>query len=415
MKPNTRNEGKSSRPRRPSAGSGGWASRGRPEFRLNPKRQAFFILLAVVGIAIGYGLGLLSKESSQPAGKTETADRVVLHEPQQDLPSGQNPAIVRPYEEPLPKDIIENPVDPGDLMALPTLKVTVETPGTAEPTPQPVTKTLTVPDKEQTKESEPANKPFEQADPLPAKPGNKPETGIEQLAQAVPMPGAITKPIAKIAIIIDDLGIDTPRTARAIKLKGPLTLSFLTYASRLKKQTKAARDAGHELWMHIPMEPGSPDIDPGPNVLLTGLPKEELRASIQWNLKQFSGHVGINNHMGSRFTADLEGIRVVMEELKKRDLMFLDSITSGRSVARKAAREAGVPFIGRNIFIDHLDDFMEIKKRLAEVERLARKSGYAVAIGHPREKTLRVIGPWLDTVESKGFRLVPLSALIKKP
>jgi polysaccharide deacetylase 2 family uncharacterized protein YibQ len=119
--------------------------------------------------------------------------------------------------------------------------------------------------------------------------------------------------------------------------------------------------------------------------------------------------------MGSRFTANLEGIRLVMEELKKRDLMFLDSITSVRSVAQRAAREAGVPFIGRNIFIDHLDETPEIIKRLAEVERLARKSGYAVAIGHPREKTLRVIGPWLDTIESKGFRLVPLSALIKKP
>jgi len=73
------------------------------------------------------------------------------------------------------------------------------------------------------------------------------------------------------------------------------------------------------------------------------------------------------------------------------------------------------PFIGRNIFIDHLDESNEIQKRLDEVELLARKSGYAVAIGHPREKTLRVIGPWLDTVENKGFQLVPLSALIQKP
>ena len=415
MNPNARNKRKTSGFGRDSAESGEGSSRKPPEFRLNPMRQAFFVLLAVIGIAIGYGLGLLSKESSQKSEKMEPAGRVVLQEPRQESPPGQSPAIVRAYEEPLPKDIIENPVDPGNLMALPTLKVTVETPGTAEPASQPVMKTVLEPDKETANKSEPENKTPTQADPLPEKPENKPEAKVEQLAQAMPIPRDVTKTIGKIAIVIDDLGLDTPRTARAIKLKGPLTLSFLTYASGLEKQTKAARDAGHELWMHIPMEPGSPDIDPGPNVLLTGLPKEELRASIQWNLKQFSGHVGINNHMGSRFTADLEGIRVVMEELKKRDLLFLDSITSGRSVARRAAREAGVPYIGRNIFIDHLDDTAEIQKRLAEVERLARKSGYAVAIGHPREKTLRVIGPWLDTVESKGFRLVPLSALIKRP
>ena len=364
------------------------ASRGRPEFRLNPKRQVFFVLLAVAGIAIGYGLGLLSKDSSQPPA-TENEQPVAIKK------SLDN---VRAYEEPLAKDIIENPADPGDLMALPTLKVTVETQGTAKPAPEPVEKSV----------PEPAIEPETE---------NKPNEKEEQLAVAVPASslGAISKPTPKIAIVIDDLGIDIPRTARAIKLKGPLTLSFMTYATKLDKQTKAARNAGHELWMHIPMEPGSPDIDPGPNVLLTGLPKEELRASIFWHLNQFSGHVGINNHMGSRFTADLEGLRVVMEELKKRDLMFLDSITSGRSVARRAAREAGVPFIGRNIFIDHLDESPEIQKRLAEVEQFARKSGYAVAIGHPREKTLRVIGPWLDTIESKGFRLVPLSALIKKP
>ncbi|MBC8338984.1 MAG: divergent polysaccharide deacetylase family protein [Rhodospirillales bacterium] len=386
----------------------------RPEFRLNPKRQAFFVLIALAGIAIGYGLGLVTKD---PVGPKETATkaRAVL----QELPSNGKsetapaPARVRVYEEPLPKDIIENPILDENGNPLPTLKVTVET---AYPAPQ-----IKQP-------PEPVTAPLEKAEtsstpPIPPKtPEEKPKP--EQLAVApMVVPDTGRKPRLKmspekrpkIAIVLDDLGIDKSRTARAIKLKGPLTMSFLTYASGLAKQTKAARDAGHELWMHIPMEPGSPDIDPGPNVLLTGLPEEELLTSIRWNLDQFSGYAGINNHMGSRFTADLAGLRVVMGELKKRDLKFLDSITSGRTVARKAAREAGVPFLGRNIFIDHLDETAEIEKRLAEVERLAMKSGFAVAIGHPREKTLRTIGPWLEGVEEKGFRLVPLSTLYKRP
>ena len=95
--------------------------------------------------------------------------------------------------------------------------------------------------------------------------------------------------------------------------------------------------------------------------------------------------------------------------------MFLDSRTSNHSIAQRAAIESEVPFIVRNIFIDHLDDTEEIKKSLAQVERLALKLGYAVAIGHPRDKTLREIGPWLNSIENKGFQLVPLSKLIKRP
>jgi len=395
---------------------------GRPEFRLNPKRQVFFVALALAGIAIGYGLGLLSKDSAGPK-EPITKARAVLQDPPSNGKSEtvSAPARVRVYEEPLPQDIIENPILDENGKPLSTLKVTVETAKQEAPRQEEAAIAVPAPEREQ---PEPMEKPLENAETAPTppeshkKPKEKPIPGqLAVVPGVVPdaAPKVSPRKRPKIAIVFDDLGIDKPRTARAIKLKGPLTMSFLTYASGLAKQTRAARDAGHELWMHIPMEPGSPDIDPGPNVLLTGLPEEELRTSIQWNLKQFSEYIGVNNHMGSRFTADLSGVKVVMKELKKRDLLFLDSITSGRSVARKAAREVGVPFLGRNIFLDHLDETAEIKKRLTEVERLARKSGYAVAIGHPREKTLRTVGPWLETVEEKGFRLVPLSALYKRP
>lgn len=228
---------------------------------------------------------------------------------------------------------------------------------------------------------------------------------------AVAVPRAAGR--SRIAIVIDDLGIDRPRTARAIKLPGPLTLSFMTYASDLEQQTRDARSAGHELLMHIPMEPGSPDVDPGPNVLLTGVPRRELLASLNWNLDQFGGYVGVNNHMGSRFTADLAGMTIVMEVLKERQLLFLDSVTAGNSQARKAARKIGVLFVSRNVFLDHADDLAGIKKRLEEVERLAIRTGVAIAIGHPREATLQALLPWLKGIEAKGFQLIPLSATLK--
>lgn len=339
----------------------------RPQFRLNPLRQAFFVGLAVAGIAIGYGVGYLTKSDPQPA-TSESVARAMLPpllpedvQPQQGKP-------VRAYEEALPKDIIE-PTE-----TRPAVKVLK---GTAEKSEQPP----------------------------------NPESPLDSASLPPAVPAQDKK--ARIAIVIDDLGIDKPRTARALRLPGPLTMSFLTYAMDLDEQTRAAREAGHELLLHIPMEPGSQDVDPGPNVLLTGIPPQELLTSLEWNLDQFTGYVGVNNHMGSRFTADMAGMVAVMEELKKRNLFFLDSMTAGNSVARKAARKVDVPFAGRNVFLDHADDVAGISKRLAEVERLAKRTGQAIAIGHPREVTLKALVPWLKDIEKRGFKLVPLSSMVK--
>jgi polysaccharide deacetylase 2 family uncharacterized protein YibQ len=146
--------------------------------------------------------------------------------------------------------------------------------------------------------------------------------------------------------------------------------------------------------------------------LLSDVPVNETISALNWGLDQFSGFVGINNHMGSLFTSNLEGMRTVMKELKKRKLIFLDSVTTGSTKGRIAANQIGVPFIARNIFLDHIDDVNEIKMRLDAVKRLAKKQGYAVAIGHPRDATIKVLKSWLSEVENENFQLVPISALI---
>ena len=196
-------------------------------------------------------------------------------------------------------------------------------------------------------------------------------------------------------------------------LPGPLTLSFLAYADDLAHQTQNAHAAGHELMLHVPMEPGAGNIDPGPNVLLTGMSKDELLKSLRWNLDQMQGYVGINNHMGSRFTADSDAMQIVVGELRRRGLLFLDSVTSGKSVAHNMARDAGIPFAIRNVFLDHDDDEAAIRRQLNQVERIARQTGLAIAIGHPREKTLNVLDTWLKSVAGKGFQLVPVSAVAR--
>jgi hypothetical protein len=160
------------------------------------------------------------------------------------------------------------------------------------------------------------------------------------------------------------------------------------------------------------MEPIDKNVDPGPNVLLTGFDSEEIRHLLEKNLGRFEGYVGINNHMGSKFTADVSGMAVVMEILKLRGLLFLDSRTTGRSVGVRLAREMGVPVAERNIFLDNVNDSVAISARLRELEQLARRRGYAVAIGHPRDATLDALEGWLQNLEDRGLALVPLSAVV---
>jgi len=138
-----------------------------------------------------------------------------------------------------------------------------------------------------------------------------------------------------------------------------------------------------------------------------------LLKSINWNLDQTDKVVGINNHMGSRFTSDLEGMQTVTEVLNERGLLFLDSVTSGSSVAHTAAEDAGIPFAVRNVFLDHEDDLASIKRQLRATESVAKRTGVAIAIGHPRDKTLEALGEWLPTLSERGFQLVPISAVVK--
>jgi len=237
-------------------------------------------------------------------------------------------------------------------------------------------------------------------------------------APATPPPDMVGPPPADkpmIAIVIDDMGVDQRRSARAMKLPAKVTLSFLPYSRDLKAQAAEARKLGHEIMLHVAMEPESPEADPGPNVLLTGVPEQELLTNLRWNLEQMDGYAGINNHMGSRFTRDLAGMRTVMAELKERGLFFLDSVTSRDSVGAKTAKEAGGAYATRDVFIDHKDDEAFVRKQLERLEAKARKHGSAIAIGHPRDITLRALKTWLPKVQAAGFELVGASRLLHRP
>jgi uncharacterized protein len=368
----------------------------------NIRRQALYVAIALVTLLGGYGAGLMFKAHRQgsvqlatptsrksPADSQRNTEESVLSKQPRSRVTGNAPNStvypdsvpleteipVRAYEEALPSEVYEYGM----------------------------------------KENVPGNPPnLESGETLP------PPESVAEPDDSTSLPPwrryAVASPerdgMPMVVVVIDDLGMDRKRTARAIGLQGPLTLSFLAYAEDLKKQTAAARAAGHELLMHVGMEPVGQSVDPGPNVLLTGLDSEEIRHLLEWDLGRSEGYVGINNHMGSKFTADPSAMTVVMEMLKRRGLLFLDSRTTGRSVGAKLARELGVPVAERNIFLDNVNETAAVDARLGELERLARRRGYAVAIGHPRDATLEALERWLPSLGDRGLVLVPLSAVV---
>ena len=127
-----------------------------------------------------------------------------------------------------------------------------------------------------------------------------------------------------------------------------------------------------------------------------------------------TGYVGINNHMGSRFTRSIAGMAVVMQELRRRGLLFLDSKTINDSVGDRMATEYGVPHVDRDIFLDNDMDSGAVDQMLLELERVARERGYAIGIGHPHPGTLDALMRWLPTLEARGFELVPISTIVRR-
>ena len=214
-----------------------------------------------------------------------------------------------------------------------------------------------------------------------------------------------------IAIVIDDLGVNAARTMQAIELPANVTLSFLPYPRRSLELSRRARQAGHEVIVHLPMQP-SGNENPGERALQVGLAPEELHNRIGWALTRVSDYDGINNHMGSRFTESRSDVLPVMREVRSRRLFFLDSRTSAKSQVEDIAREVGVLTGRRDIFIDSERSASSIARQLSRVEEFARENGNVIAIGHPYPETLKALAQWSKTIKARGFRLAPVREVL---
>ncbi|MCK5339802.1 MAG: divergent polysaccharide deacetylase family protein [Desulfobulbaceae bacterium] len=197
--------------------------------------------------------------------------------------------------------------------------------------------------------------------------------------------------LPKIAILIDDMGFNRSIGKELIELDIELSFSFLPAGPHTRELLKLAQKKERDIMLHLPMEPVDPQWDPGPNALYLSMSTEKIRRTFEKNLSAVPMAVGINNHMGSRFTENGKAMRTLLELTAKKDLFFLDSLTSSKSVGYEMAKKMRVRTCKRDIFLDNSSDKATIIKQLEALLRIAEARGAATGIAHPKPPTLQAL------------------------
>lgn len=216
------------------------------------------------------------------------------------------------------------------------------------------------------------------------------------LAPAPPEPAVAS---ARLVIIIDDLGESMTTARRLAALPFKVTFSVLPHNTKARQVAQLARHDGLELLMHLPCEPdGYPQkADSGPGTLRVSMSDAELERLLTDNLSRLPEVDGVNNHMGSRLTRDARAMNVVLAHLKGRGKFFVDSLTTSGSSVRQVCRKLGMRYYRRHVFLDNSATEHAIMLQLRKAESLAKRTGLAVAIGHPYPETLSALESWAKT------------------
>lgn len=215
-----------------------------------------------------------------------------------------------------------------------------------------------------------------------------------------------------IAIIIDDIGFD-PKIADAISnIDKNFTISILPGSPSGRQIAKKLHSKGMEIILHQPMEPLEyPSVDPGYGAILSNMKPADIVKILNRNLDALPQVSGVNNHMGSKLTQLNQPMEKIFEVLKKRELFFIDSLTSNDSTARRSAERIQILFASRDIFLDNIKDKKYIKKQLMLLVKIAKQRGRAIAIGHPYNETFTVLKEEIPAIR-KSVKIVPVSQLV---
>ena len=218
----------------------------------------------------------------------------------------------------------------------------------------------------------------------------------------------------RIAIIIDDLGYNRQHGQSIVDLPAAVTCAVIPFSPHGQRLAKRASKAGKEVIVHMPMAARQHQkLDHGG--LTTDMSEAELLGQVRKALSQFPEARGLNNHMGSELTEQRQAMGWLMRELKAHHLFFVDSRTSGRSVAQHQAMQAGIANAGRDIFLDNDRNLGKINNQFNKLLKLARQRGHAIAIGHPYPETVHYLQQVLPLLREAGIEVVPVSELLSAP
>ena len=219
----------------------------------------------------------------------------------------------------------------------------------------------------------------------------------------------------KVAIIIDDLGYRENELTDFLALGIPLTYSILPYERYSSYLAGELKKNNQEYFLHQPMEPeGYPKINPGKRAILLSTPQKKIKKIVLENLKNIDGVSGINNHMGSAFTKNRKKMEKFLEVVKQRNLIFVDSWTSSKSVAYKTAVSKDIPSAKNGIFLDNEDNLEYILKQFSILKKRIKKNGKCVAIGHINRKNLPVaFSKIIPDFKKEGITFLTVSEYIK--
>jgi hypothetical protein len=246
--------------------------------------------------------------------------------------------------------------------------------------------------------------------PRIAEDGRKP---FDVYARAVPA-SVLDSDRPKIAIVLGGMGLNAQLTRQAIEdLPGAVTLAFAPYGEAIQKLADEARAGGHEIMLHLPMEPFNyPQVDPGPKTLRAGPEAGGNPDSLAWLMSRFAGYAGVVNYMGARLGGDEAALRPVLAEIGKRGLVYLDDGSSARSLVQALGGELGLP-VRRAQVIDTGATFDEIRRSLAMLEEQAHRSGFAIGAGTGLPVTIDAVQSWARDLAERGVVLVPASAAFR--
>ncbi len=226
---------------------------------------------------------------------------------------------------------------------------------------------------------------------------------------------AISAEPAPIAIIIDDIGNNLSAGERVIYSPLPYACSILPARPHSIKLANLAHQQGKEVMLHLPMQASS-STRLGHGALTTDMSEQEFTSIVDISIDAIPHVRGVNNHMGSLLTSEMDYMQWLMQTIANRDksLFFVDSKTSKRTVAATVAHSYHIPSLQRDVFLDDTaHDANFVRQQIERLRKIAKQKGYALAIGHPHKTTLSVLEQEFSRTGAKDVRLVSVSELIE--